>query len=93
MYKLVKDAAGRTETNMRKWIETPNVQGPDFSSLMKGMERNVWEKEEELSLISLALQLLTDWTTTTAIDQLSKQLAILEGHIRHITKNLLKPQG
>ena len=25
MYELVKDAAGRTETSMRKWIETPNV--------------------------------------------------------------------
>ena len=93
MYKLIRDTAGRTENNMRKRIETPNVQGPDFSSLMKGMERNVWEKKEELSLMSLALQLLTDWTTTTAIDQLSKQLANLEDHIRPITKDLLKPQG
>ena len=78
---------------MRKWIETPNVPGPDFSSLMKGMETNVWEKEEELSLMSLAIWLLTDWTTTTAIDQLTKQLAKLGGHINHITESLLKLQG
>ena len=91
MYKLVKDAAGRTETNMRKWIETPKIQGPDFSSLMEGIERKVWEKEEELSLMSLALQLLTDWTTTTAINQLSEQLTNLKDHIRPITTNLPEP--
>lgn len=90
-YELVKDAAGRTETSMRKWTRTPKIQGPDLSSLMEGIEKNVWEKEEELSLMSLALQLLTDWTTTTAINQLSEQLTNLKDHIRPITTNLPEP--
>ena len=93
MYKLIGDAVGHTKTNIRRWIETPDVLGPDFSSLMKGIETNVWEKEEELSLMSLAILLLTDWSTTIVIDQLTNQLAELEGHINLIKGSLLELQG
>ena len=90
-YELVKNAARRTNTSMRRWTRTPITQGPDLSSLMEGIDKNVWEEEEELSLMTLALQLLTDWTTTTAINQLSEQLTSLKDLIKPLITNLPEP--
>ena len=90
-YELVKNAARRTETSMRRWTRTPKTQGPDLSSLMEGIDKDVWEEEEELSLMTLALQLLTDWTTTTAINQLSEQLTSLKDLIKPLITNLPEP--
>ena len=54
-YELVKNAARRTNTSMRRWTRTPITQGPDLSSLMEGIDKDIWEEEEELSLMTLAL--------------------------------------
>ena len=90
-YELVKGATRHTETSMERWTRTPKTQGPDLSSLMEGIDKNVWEEEEELSLMTLALQLFTDWTTTTAINQISEQLTSLKDLIKPLITNLPEP--
>ena len=90
-YDLVKNAAKHTNTSMRKWTRPPITQGPDLTSIMEGIDKEVWIEEEKLSLMTLALQLLTDWTTTIAINQLSGQLTNLEDLIEPLIKKSKQP--
>ena len=90
-YQLVKNAAKHTNTSMRKWTRPPITQGPDLTSIMEGIDKKVWEEEEKLSLMTLALQLLTDWTTTIAINQLSGQLTNLEDLIEPLITKSKQP--
>ena len=90
-YDLVKNAAKQTDTSIRKWIGSPITQGPDLTLIMGGLDREVWTEEENLSLITLALQLLTDWTTSMNINQLSGQLSDLEDLIETLIKEIKRP--
>ena len=90
-YDLVKNAAKQTDTSIREWIGSPITQGPDLTFILRGLDRKVWTEEENLSLMTLALQLLTDWTTSMNINQLSKQLSDLEDHIETLRTESKKP--
>merc|ERR1711895_57252 len=58
---------------------------------MGGLDREVWTEEENLSLMTLALQLLTDWTTSMNINQLSEQLSDLEDLIETLRTESKRP--
>ena len=90
-YDLVKNAAKQTDTSIREWIGSPITQGPDLTFILRGLDRKVWTEEENLSLMTLALQLLTDWTTSMNINQLSKQLSDLEDHIETLRTESKQP--
>ena len=91
MYKLTREAARKTEVNIQKWAGITDVPAPDFSSLLDGIETNVWRKDEELLLISMATQLLTDWSTTSALDHLTAQVVAMVNRLRLIERNMPKP--
>merc|ERR1711895_63289 len=46
-----------------------------------------WTDEENISLMTLTIQLLTDWTFSMKLSQLSKQLSNLENHVKTLETN------
>merc|ERR1712115_595323 len=65
--------------------------GPDLTFILRGLDRKVWTEEENLSLMTLALQLITDWTTSMNINQLSEQLSDLEDHVTTLRTESKQP--
>merc|ERR1712115_499160 len=90
-YDLVKNAAEQTDVSIREWIESPTI--PDLALIIAGIDKKVWTDEENISLMTLTLQLLTDWTLSMKFSQLSNQLSNLENRIRplEINKQLYIP--
>ena len=62
---------------MKDWEGMADAPGLDFHPIMKGIDLDAWEDDEESSLLSMATMLLTDWSTTIAINHLmAKNLLI-----------------
>ena len=86
-YDLVKNAAKQTNTSIREWIGPPIIPEPNLTFILEGLNRKVWTDEEDLSLMTLALQLLTDWTISMNLIQLSEQLSNLENYVKTLRTN------
>ena len=86
-YNLVKNATRQTNTSIKEWIGPPTILEPNLTFILGGLNRKVWTDEEDLSLITLDIQLLTDWTTSMNLIQLSEQLANLENYVRTLRTN------
>ena len=59
-YNLVKKATRQTNTSIREWIGPPIIPEPNLTFILEGLNKKVWTDEEDLSLMTLAIQLLTD---------------------------------
>ena len=59
-YDLVKNAAKQTNTSIREWIGSPIIPEPNLTFILEGLNRKVWTDKEDLSLMTLDIQLLTD---------------------------------
>ena len=59
-YNLVKNATRQTNTSIKEWIGPPTILEPNLTFILEGLNRKVWTDEEDLSLITLDIQLLTD---------------------------------
>ena len=81
-YDLAKNAAKQTDTSIREWIGSPIIPGPNLAFILRGLDREVWTEEEDLSLMTLALQLITDWIISMNINQLTEQLSNLEDRVK-----------
>merc|ERR1712177_178729 len=88
-YDLVKNAAEQTDVSIREWIESPTIQEPDLTLIIAGIDKEVWTDEENISLMTLTPQLLTDWTLSMRFSQFSKQLSNLENHVKSLEINKL----
>ena len=86
-YDLVKNAAEQTDVSIREWIESPTIQEPDLALIIAGIDKEVWTDEENISLMTLTLQLLTDWTLSMKFSQLSDQLSNLENRVKPLEIN------
>merc|ERR1711895_166034 len=86
-YDLVKNAAEQTDVSIREWIESPTIQEPDLALIIAGIDKEVWTDEENISLMTLTLQLLTDWTLSMKFSQLSNQLSNLENRVKSLEIN------
>ena len=86
-YDLVKNAAEQTDVSIREWIESPTIQEPDLALIIAGINKKVWTDEENISLMTLTLQLLTDWTLSMKFSQLSDQLSNLENRVKPLEIN------
>merc|ERR1712115_575119 len=84
-YDLVKNAAEQTDVSIREWIESPTI--PDLALIIAGIDKKVWTDEENISLMTLTLQLLTDWTLSMKFSQLSNQLSNLENRVKPLEIN------
>merc|ERR1712115_245394 len=86
-YDLVKNAAEQTDVSIREWIGSPIIPEPNLTFILRGLNKKVWTDEENISLMTLTLQLLTDWTFSMKLSQLSKQLSNLENHVKTLETN------
>merc|ERR1711895_151392 len=86
-YDLVKNAAEQTDVSIREWIGSPIIPEPDLTLIIEGLNKKVWTDEENISLMTLTLQLLTDWTFSMKLSQLSKQLSNLENRVKTLETN------
>merc|ERR1711867_218986 len=86
-YDLVKNAAEQTDVSIREWIGSPIIPEPNLTLIIEGLNKKVWTDEESISLMTLTLQLLTDWTFSMKLFQLSKQLSNLENHVKTLKTN------
>ena len=59
-YDLVKNATRQTNTSIREWIGPPTILEPNPTFILEGLNRKVWTDKEDLSLMTLDIQLLTD---------------------------------
>ena len=59
-YDLVKNAAKQTNTSIREWIGPPIIPEPNLTFILEGSNRKVWTDKEDLSLMTLDIQLLSD---------------------------------
>ena len=59
-YDLVKNATRQTNTGIREWIGPPTILEPNLTFILEGSNRKVWTDKEDLSLMTLDIQLLTD---------------------------------
>ena len=60
-YDLVKNAAEQTNASIREWIGPPIIPEPNLTFILQGLNKKVWTDEENISLMTLTIQLLTDW--------------------------------
>ena len=86
-YDLVKNAAEQTDVSIREWIESPTIQEPDLALIIAGINKKVWTDEENISLMALTIQLLTDWIFSMKLSQLSDQLSILDKYVKKLKPN------
>merc|ERR1712115_287140 len=86
-YDLVKNAAEQTDVSIREWIGSPTIPEPDLTLIIEGLNKKVWTDEENISLMTLTLQLLTNWTFSMKLSQLSKQLSNLENRVKTLETN------
>ena len=86
-YDLVKNATRQTNTSIREWIGPPIIPEPNLTFILEGLNRKVWTDEEDLSLMTLVIQLLTDWTISMNLIQLSEQLSNLEIYVKSLKTN------
>merc|ERR1712115_774750 len=86
-YNLVKNAAEQTNVSIREWIGPPILPEPNLTFILRGLNKKVWTDEENISLMTLTIQLLTDWTFSMKLSQLSKQLSNLENHVKTLETN------
>merc|ERR1712115_198518 len=86
-YDLVKNAAEQTNTSIREWIGPPIIPEPNLTFILQGLNKKVWTDEENISLMTLTIQLLTDWTFSMKLSQLSKQLSNLENYVKTLRTN------
>merc|ERR1712177_27427 len=86
-YDLVKNAAEQADVSIREWIGSPTIPEPNLTLIIEGLNKKVWTDEENISLMTLTLQLLTDWTFSMKLSQLSKQLSNLENRVKTLETN------
>merc|ERR1712115_678458 len=84
-YDLIKNAAEQTVASIREWIESSTI--PDLNLIIAGIDKKVWTDEENIALMTLTLQLLTDWTLSMKFSQLSTQLSNLENRVSPLEIN------
>merc|ERR1712177_207303 len=84
-YDLIKNAAEQTVASIREWI--PNSPRAGLALIIAGIDKKVWTDEENISLMTLTLQLLTDWTLSMKFSQLSNQLSNLENRVKPLEIN------
>merc|ERR1712177_189532 len=84
-YDLIKNAAEQTVASIREWIESSTI--PDLNLIIAGIDKKVWTDEENIALMTLTLQLLTDWTLSMKFTQLSIQLSNLENRVSPLEIN------
>merc|ERR1712115_464774 len=84
-YDLIKNAAEQIVASIREWIESPTI--PDLNLIIAGIDKKVWTDEENIALMTLTLQLLTDWTLSMKFSLLSIQLSNLENRVSPLEIN------
>ena len=80
-HKLTLDAAERADHAMTKWSGVSSTSGPDLQPVIKGIAMEVWQSNEESSLLLLATLLLTDWSLDVAVSHLITQEASLDARV------------
>ena len=86
-YDLVKNAAEQTNTSIKEWIGPPTIPEPNLTFILQGLNKKVWTDEENISLMALTIQLLTDWIFSMKLSQLSEQLSNLENYVKTLRTN------
>ena len=86
-YDLVKNAAEQTDTSIKEWTGPQTIPEPNLTFIVQGLTKKIWTDEENISLMALTIQLLTDWIFSMKLSQLSDQLSILDKYVKKLKPN------
>ena len=90
-HKLTLDAAKRADHAIAKWSGVSSTSGPDIQPVIKGIAMEVWQNNEESSLLLLATLLLTDWSLDVAVSHLITQEASLDARVNALETDYQQP--